>query len=121
MPAGKTDDRTEADNASTGSPRISFPLRRFPDRSPRDQLSALCREQNPAEPARVYSRGRTSELASRPVDCSSSPIQKRTSDTRASPGVQVAAELPSTSDEYKAAGLGEIEPSPRWPSEYCLT
>src|SRR5215510_14942403 len=120
MPAGKTDDRTEADNASTGSPRIAFPLPRFPDRSPRDQLSALCREQNPAEPARVYSRERTSALAVRHVYCSSSPIQRRGSDTRASPSVQAAAVLPSTSDGYKAAGLGETEPSPRWLAEYSL-
>src|SRR5215472_3029549 len=113
MPAEKKDDRTEADNENTGSQGISCPLRRFPDQSPRDQLSALCREQNPAEPARVCSRERTSELEVRPVYCSSSPIQKRASDTRASLGVQAAVELLSTSDGYKAAGLGEIEPSPR--------
>src|SRR5215469_6691292 len=121
MPAEKKDDRTEADNENTGSQGISCPLRRFPDQSPRDQLSALCREQNPAEPARVYSRERSSELAVRPVYCSSSPIQKRASDTRASPAVQAAAELPSKSDGYKAADLGETEPSPRWPAECCLT
>src|SRR5215469_3224457 len=121
MPAEKKDDRTEADNENTGSQGISCPLRRFPDQSPRDQLSALCREQNPAEPARVCSRERTSELEVQPVYCSSSPIQKRASDTRASRGVLVVAELPSMLDGYKAAGPEEIEPIPRWLGKCCLT
>src|SRR5450631_1786104 len=121
MPAEKKDGRTGADNGSADSPRISCPKHCFPDRSGPDQLSALCRGQNPGGPLREYSQERTSELAIRPACCSSSPIQKRASGNRAAPGVQAAAALPSKSDGYKAAGPREIEPGLRSLGEYCLT
>src|ERR1022692_634313 len=121
MPAEKKDGHTGADNANAGSASIFAPKHCFPDRSGPDQLSALCRGQNPGAPLRVYSLERTSELAIRPACCSSSPIQKPASGNRASPGVQAAAALPSRSDGYKAAGPREIEPGLRSPGEYCLT
>src|SRR5580693_6563542 len=119
MPAEKKDGHSEADNANAGSARIFAPQHCFPDRSGPNQLSALCRGQNPAGPLRVYSLGRTSELAIRPACCSSSPVQKPASDNRASPGVQAAAALPSMSDGYKAAGPRGVEPGLRSPEKYC--
>src|SRR5208337_2368712 len=121
MPAEKKDGQIGADNENAGSVSIFAPKHCFPDRSGPDQLSALCRGQNPGGPVRVYSLERTSELAIRPACCSPSPIQKRASGNRASPGARAAAALPSRSDGYKAAGPGEIEPGLRSPGEYCRT
>src|SRR5271169_650735 len=121
MPAEKKDGHTGADNANAGSASIFAPKHCFPDRSRPDQLSALCRGQNPGGLLRGYSRERSSALAIRSACCSSSPIQKRASDNRASPGVQAAVVFPSRSDGYKAAGPGEIEPGLQSPEEYCLT
>src|SRR5208282_575240 len=118
MTAEKKDHRSGAGTSNADYPRIVFPQRRLPDlhHSP-DQLSGLCRGQNPAAPLRGYSLERTSELAIRPACCSSSLIQKPASHNRATGGVQAAAAPPSRSDEYKAAGPGEIEPGRRWPGE----
>src|SRR5580698_2438064 len=121
MPAEKKDGHSGADNANAGSARIFATQHCFPDRSGPNQLSALCRGQNPGAPLRVYSLERTSELAIRPAYCSSSLIQKPASDNPASPGVPAVVALPSTSDGCKAVGPREIEPDLRWPGEYCLT
>src|SRR5579864_3584088 len=121
MPAEKKDGHTGADNASAGSPGISCLMRHFPDRSAPDQLSALCRGRNPGAQVRVYSLARTSELEIRPAYRSSSPIQKRASNNRATPGVRAVAEFPSRSDGHKAAGPKEVEPDLRWLEEYCPT
>src|SRR5271156_1402717 len=122
MPAEKKDGHSGAGTSNADYPRIVFPQRRLPDpdRSP-DQLSGLCREQNPGAPLRAYSLERTSERAIRPAYYSSSLIQEPASRSRATRGVRGAAALPSRSDEYKAAGPEEIEPGPRWPAKYCLT
>src|SRR5580700_6468771 len=111
MPAEKKDGHSGAGTSNADYPRIVFPQRRLPDlhRSP-DQLSGLCGGQNPGAPLRAYSLERTSEFAIRPACCSSSPNQKPASHSRATPGVQAEAALPSRSDEYKAAGREEIEP-----------
>src|SRR5271166_3399237 len=121
MPAEKKDGQIGADNVNAGSVSIFAPKHCFPDRSGPDQLSALCRGQNPGGPLRVYSLGRTSELAIRPACCSSSPIQRRASDSRQAPSAQAAAVFPSMSDAHKAAGPGEIEPGLRSPEKYCRT
>src|SRR5580692_1099444 len=122
MTAEKKDGHTGAGTSNADYPRIVFPQRRLPDlhHSP-DQLSELCRGQNPGEPLRAYSPERTSEFAIPPACCSSSPIQEPASHNRAAPGVQAAAALPSRSDGYKAAGQGEIEPGLRSPGKYCPT
>src|SRR5271168_4724399 len=119
MPAGKKDGHSAADNASVDYPRTVFPQRRPPDlhHSP-DPLSEPFPGQNLARPPRAYSRERTSEFATRSACCSSSPIQKPVSNNRAAPGVPAGAALPSTSDGYKAAGPGEIEPGLRSLAEY---
>src|SRR5580693_4361384 len=121
MPAEKKDGHNEAGNANADSPGIFSPQRRFPDRSAPDPLSALSPEQNPEGPLRVYSPERTSELAIRPVCCSSWPIQRPASGNRATPDVQAAAVFPSRSDGHKAVGPREIEPDLRWPEGYCRT
>src|SRR5271165_6884986 len=121
MPAEKKDGHTGADTASAGSVDIFSPKRCFPDRLAPDPLSALCRGQNPGEPLRVCSLERTSELGIRFACYSSSPIQKRASDSRAAPGALAAAVFPSMSDAHKAAGPGEIEPDLRSPAKYCRT
>src|SRR5580692_5053368 len=122
MTAEKKDGHTGAGTSNADYPRIVFPQRRLPDlhHSP-DQLSELCRGQNPGEPLRAYSPERTSEFAIPPACCSSSPNREPASRNQAAPGVQAAAALPSRSDGYKAAGPAEIELDPLWPAEYCLT
>src|ERR1700738_4169989 len=119
MPAGKMDGQIGADTANADSSGIFVPKRCFHDHQAPDQLSALSREQNPAAQRRVCSPERTSECQIRSVCCSSSPNQTRASGSRASPGVQAAAELPSTSDGYRVAGPREIEPDPRSPGTWC--
>src|SRR5580704_12578481 len=122
MLAENKDGRTEADNASAGSPKISFPPRCSPDRSmPPDQLSALFPGQNLARRLRACNLVRTSVFAIRSACWLSSLIQKPISRSRAAPVVRDAAALLSRSGGCKAAGPGEIEPDPRSPAEYCLT
>src|ERR1035438_3095598 len=121
MPLEKKDGRNGADNANADFAGIFVPKQRFPDHSRPEQLSAPSREQNLAGLLRAYSQERSSELASRPACCFSSPIQEPASRNRASPDVHGAAAFPSKSDGCKAAGLKESEPGLRSPGEYCRT
>src|SRR5580698_2088722 len=119
MPAEKKDRHTGADTESAGSVGIFSPKRCFPDRLAPDPLWALCRGQNPGGPLRACSLERTSELGIRFACYSSSPMQRRASDSRGAPGALAAAVFPSMSDAHKAADPGEIEPGPRSPEKYC--
>src|ERR1700722_20401020 len=122
MPAERKDGRSEADNASAGSPKIFSLQRCSPDRWVAiDRLSALCPAQNRAGRLRAYNLARTSECVIRLVCCSSSPIQKLASYSPAALGAQAAAVPLSTWGGCKAAGLMESEPGPRLLAEYCLT
>src|SRR2546421_10097884 len=113
MTAERKDGQTGADSANVDSPNIFYLQRCFPGRSAPDQLSALCREQNPAGPRSAYSLERTSGFVIRCACCSSSPDQGRASGNPATRGVPAAAALLSTLCGCIAAGLREIGPTPQ--------
>src|SRR5262249_3407363 len=113
------DRHSGADTSSADCSSI-FALRGcFLYRSAPDQLSALSRGQNPAAQHRACSLERTSECAVRSACCSSLPDRKPVSSSPAVECFPAAAEPPSTSDGYKAAGPTEIEPDLQSPRGGC--